>query len=95
MVKQGDIIKLADPNCLALVISKDSYNETGHVIACPVIKNKPDATLSLEIKDGSYALCDNLRRLDLNTRSYHVAYNISMSKMIYVVDMVQSMFDYF
>ena len=50
MVEQGDIIKIKGIGQLAAVISKNSYNETGMAVVCPVVEEKTFSTFKNAIR---------------------------------------------
>jgi mRNA-degrading endonuclease toxin of MazEF toxin-antitoxin module len=95
MVEQGDILKMEGINHSALVISKNLYNTSGHVIVCPIISDDTASTLSYPIGSGMYVQCDNLRHLDISKRRYSVKDRIPLIHMINIIDRVQSLFDYY
>ena len=95
MVEQGDIIKIEDIGQTALVVSRNLYNESGHVIVCPVITDVTPTAFSFLIKADEYVLCDNPRHFDLSSRGYTVINRISLANLIQIVDRLQSLFDYF
>ena len=95
MVEQGDILKIEGIEYMVLVVSKNRFNESGHVIVCPIISEETSATLAFPIDQGMTVLCDNLRQLDLKARVHSVKGRISMVQLIHIIDRIQSMFDYF
>ncbi len=95
MVEQGDIIKIDGIKYPALVVSRNLFNRSGRVIVCPVISEATDATLAYPIGFDTYVLCDNLRQLDLGSRSFSVKDRVSLAGMINIIDRVQSLFDYY
>lgn len=97
MVEQGDIIKIEGIKHLALVISKNYYNESGKAILCPVLDTDIGTSFSLEIEldqDKYYVCCDAVKQMDLDTRSYTKKGHLHLGKMIQVVNLVQSISDY-
>jgi mRNA-degrading endonuclease toxin of MazEF toxin-antitoxin module len=98
MVEQGDIIKINGIGQLAAVISKNSYNETGMAVVCPVVLEKTFSTFEVEIKVDEtvmYVASDGLRQLDLESRKYKYVARLPYSKLIYVIDKAQSVLDYY
>ncbi len=94
MVEQGSILKVEGLSFPVLVISKNRFNETGHVYVCPVLEQGSQATLSHSIGDYGFAVCDNFKRLDLGTRRHQEIGILPLSQMLPVLDRVQSIFDY-
>ncbi len=98
MVEQGEIIKIKGLGHLAAVISKDSYNESGMAVVCPVVQEKPFSTFEVEIMVDEtvlYVASDGLRQLDLESREYTRVARMPYSKLIYVIDKAQSVLDYY
>lgn len=95
MVEQGDIIKIENISQKALVVSKDPYNESGHVIVCPIVSGSPETAFSFPISEEERVLCDNSRQLDLTARGYTVLNHLSLANLIQVIDRLQSLLDYY
>ena len=95
MVEQGDILKVEEFKHQVVVISKNSINELGRVIVCPLIHPDVIPALSVMIDDGVYVACDTIKQLDLEERRYSVRGHISILKLISIIDRVQSMMDYY
>jgi mRNA-degrading endonuclease toxin of MazEF toxin-antitoxin module len=98
MVEQGDIIKINGINHLALVISKDSYNKSGMAIVCPILQKSIGSTFEVEVSINDslmYVASDSVRQLDLNIREYSIKGRVPYSKLIYIIDMAQSIIDYY
>jgi mRNA-degrading endonuclease toxin of MazEF toxin-antitoxin module len=95
MVEQGDILKVEGIKHQVVVISKNSINELGRVIVCPLIHPDVIPALSVMIDDGVYVACDTIKQLDLEERRYSVRGHISILKLISIIDRVQSMMDYY
>ena len=95
MVEQGDIIKIEGISQTALVVSRNLYNESGHVIVCPVITGISLTTFSFPMGEDEYVLYDNPRQFDLTSRGYTVINRISLANLIQIVDRFQSLFDYY
>ncbi len=97
MVEQGDIIKIEGVKDLALVISKDTYNESEMAIILPILKRKCDSSFEVEInieETPYYVMCDKVKQIDLKPRIYSKKGSISYIKRILVIDMVQAIVDY-
>ena len=84
MVKQGDIIKVAfDPQLgheqagyrPAVIVSNDVFNaKTNLVLACPITNTNNEFPLHIPLdgktKTTGVILCEHIRSLDLNARTY-------------------------
>ena len=95
MVEQGDLIRIEGIKHTALVVSKNTFNESGRAVVCPVLKEDKKATLSYSVGDNQFVLCDNPRQLDIESRRYSVIGRISLAHMIKIIDRLQSIFDYY
>ncbi|MBR6452229.1 MAG: type II toxin-antitoxin system PemK/MazF family toxin [Lachnospiraceae bacterium] len=95
MVEQGDIIKIEGVGLPALVVSKNLYNESGHVIACPIVSGPVSGTFAYPLPESGFVLYDNLRQFDLETRGYTVTGKVPLADLIRITDNVQSLFDYY
>ena len=98
MVEQGDILKIDGFSQLALVISKNTYNETGMAILCPIIKKSIGSIFEVKVDVNDsvmYVASDGVRQLDMECRNYNKKGRLPYSKLIYVIDMAQSVIDYY
>ncbi len=95
MIEQGDIIKIEGIRLPALVVSKNLYNESGHVIACPIVPGPVSGTFAYPIPKDDFVLYDNLRQFDLETRGYTVTGKVPLADLIRITDRAQSLLDYF
>lgn len=95
MVEQGDILKVNGIKNSVLVVSKNAINESGCVIVCPIVSGVAHSTLAYPIDADRYVLCDNPRRLDIESRGYSYDGRVSMAQLINILDRVQSIFDYY
>ncbi len=96
--EQGDIIWLPEEKKMALVISKNFFNETGLAVVCPVIRRAAADALHLPIRVGNeegVVLCEHLKTMDLNKRYYQKRDSIPYALLQEAVDMVQAIFDYY
>ena len=97
MVNQGEIITITGIDIPMLVISKNTYNKTGMLIACPIVKKKMDYTLSVHIDTPAlkgYVICDSPRQFNWKKRGIFSKGSIPYKKLIQVLDMFNSIFDY-
>ena len=97
-IKQGDILQLEKPSIYILVLSKDFFNQSGFIIACPVAANTfPDALhipVSTEKHSGK-ALLEHLRSLDIRSRLYRHIGSLSFDQIQEISDAIQSIFEYY
>lgn len=95
MVGQGDIINLDNLDFPCIVISKNTYNESGHAIVCPILKND-ESLLSYRVDVGpvcGYVQCDNVRMLDLTARTYFTKASASMADLLGILSMTTSVLE--
>lgn len=96
-VHQGDVLKVDKIKLPVLVVSKDFFNQTGEIIACPVYNAGRDDTLHIHIQtqnmDG-YVHCEKLALLDLNARGVVKLNSLHMNDIMNITDAIQGIFDY-
>ena len=97
-IRQGDILRLENSRFDVLTLSKDFFNRSGMIIACPVVgKADPDA-LHIEVTAGAYkgtALLEQIRSLDMLIRHYQRIGTLEYAQIQNIADAVQSIFDYY
>ena len=94
---QGDILKIEKIKSPVLVVSKDFFNQTGEIIACPISNHSSKSPLHIFIRTltmTGYAQCEKLSLLDMNVRGYTIIDSLSMNSIINITDAIQSIFDY-
>ena len=96
-VHQGDVLKVDKIKLPVLVVSKDFFNQTGEIIACPVYNAGRDDALHIHIQtqnmDG-YVHCEKLALLDLNARCFVKLNSLHMNDIMNITDAIQGIFDY-
>mgnify|MGYP003516239231 FL=1 len=96
-VHQGDVLKVDKIKLPVLVVSKDFFNQTGEIIACPVYNAGRDDALHIHIQtqnmDG-YVHCEKLVLLDLNARGFVELNSLHMNDIMNITDAIQGIFDY-
>ncbi len=97
MVEQGEIISLQGYKMRFVVVSKNTMNESGFAILCPILADSLSGNLVFPIETKrvrGFVMCDSMKRVDLNSRGYKSIDRIPITKMIFILDMIQSVFDY-
>ena len=97
-IHQGEILRLQSPQIDILVLSKDFFNTTGMVIACPLAENAVSDALHIPVTADNYhavALLEQLRSLDLKARFYRTITHLSFTQLQELCDAVQGIFDYY
>ena len=95
--EQGDILKVASIQYPLIVVSKNFFNESGLVMACPVLPNAVPGPLRIRCsndKTPRYIYCEQLRVVDLNVRRFSKTGFIPLQELMDVVDAIQSIFEY-
>lgn len=96
-IRQGDILKIEHIKYPILVVSKDYFNESGQIIACPIFTNSSVGSLHVLIESEEvvgYVQCEKLALLDLKVRGYRMLGSVSLSDKINISDTIQGIFDY-
>ncbi len=97
VLEQGTILKLEKQRIPVLVVSKEFFNESGVVIACPIYSEGEEGVLHRHIYTDDlegYVHCDKLRPIDLDTRGYSVVSTIDTLTLMDISDIIQGIFDY-
>ena len=95
--KQGDILRIASLPYPLLVVSKNFFNESGLVMACPILPDAVHGPLRIQCestRQPGFVYCEQLRAVDLNTRRFSKIDSVSYYNLIDIVDAIQSIFDY-
>ena len=95
--EQGDILKVASIQYPLVVVSKNFFNESGLIMACPILSETVGGPLRIRcesIRTPGYVYCDQVHSLDLNKRRFTKIDALSYYELIDIVDAIQSIFDY-
>ena len=96
-IDQGDILKVQQQPFPVIVVSNNFFNESGKAIVCPIMKNAIAGPLHLPVKNDQvegYILCEQLRYLDLQQRTFSKLGAISYFDVMDFSDAVMGIFDY-
>ena len=94
---QGDILVIEDIKLPVLVISKDCFNKSGEIIACPIFKQGEPGALHIGIKTAKakgLVHCEKMKLFDMSVRGFSKLDRIGIEKLIDISDAVQGIFDY-
>lgn len=97
VVNQGDILKVERIGKPILVVSKDYFNQSGEILACPIIENSKDGPLHIWVRTTEiegFVHCEKLVLLDLKARGYKRIGRILMADIMNISDAIQGIFDY-
>lgn len=95
--EQGDILKVASLPYPVIVVSKNFFNESGLVMACPILPDAVRGPLRIwcrNIKKPGFVYCEQVRVIDLNARRFSKTDSIAFNDLIDIIDAIQGIFDY-
>ena len=95
MVEQGEILKVEGIKFQVIVVSNQHMNQSNLVTVCPIMKLDNRTTLSIPLEEDMYAICDTIKQLDLDARRFSIKGRVPLFRLIQIIDMIQSMFDYY
>lgn len=96
-VSQGDILEVENIKHPVLVVSKDFFNTSGEIIACPIIRNSAPGPLHIwtdSTEFEGYVQCEKLALLDLSVRGYKKTGSLPIEELMNISDAIQGIFDY-
>ena len=96
-VYQGDVLHVEGIRGDILVVSTNRFNQTGMVIACPVLRESEPGALHIEVngKDiHGVAICEQIKSLDLSARGYRKVDEVQIEDIMEAADAIQGIFDY-
>lgn len=96
-IEQGDILKVQQQPFPVIVVSNNFFNESGKAIVCPIRENAAAGPLHLPVKSDvakGYILCEQLRYLDLQQRTFSKLGALSSFNVMDFSDAVMGIFDY-
>ena len=95
--EQGDILKVDAFPYPVMVVSKNFFNGSGLVMACPILPDAIRGPLRIwcgSIREPGFVYCEQLRVVDLNARRFSKTGAMSYDELIDIVDAIQGIFDY-
>ena len=95
--EQGDVLKISSIQYPFVVVSKNFFNESGLVVACPILPDAVPGPLRIRcgnIRQPGFVYCDQLRTIDVKNRRFSKIDSVSYYEMIDIVDAIQGIFDY-
>ncbi len=97
-ISQGEIISVENLSFPVLVVSKDFFNRSGQVIACPIRQKAAPDPLHIPVKTDDLSgvvLCEQLKLLDLSARGYKKISELRLESVMDITDAIQGIFDYY
>ena len=96
-IEQGDLLKVSGIPYPVIVVSNNFFNQSGKVIACPIVPNAVDGPLHIRLKDSEvegYVLCEQVKYLDLKARHFSRLTATHYFDIMDISDAVMGIFDY-
>ncbi|MCC8102255.1 MAG: type II toxin-antitoxin system PemK/MazF family toxin [Clostridiales bacterium] len=97
-ISQGDILKVEKLSFPVLVVSKDFFNRSEQIIACPIQERAIADPLHIPVAwndTEGIVLCEQLKLLDLRIRGYKKIGELKIERIMDITDAIQSIFDYY
>ncbi|MCD7954751.1 MAG: type II toxin-antitoxin system PemK/MazF family toxin [Lachnospiraceae bacterium] len=97
-ISQGDILKVEHLSFPVLVVSRDFFNQSEQIIACPIQRNAAADPLHIPVTWNDMqgiVLCEQLKILDLRVRGYKKTGELKIDSIMDITDAIQSIFDYY
>ncbi len=97
-ISQGEVLSVENLSFPVLVVSKDFFNRSGQVIACPVRQSASADPLHIPVETDDISgivLCEQLKLLDLSARGYKKISELKMDSVMNITDAIQGIFDYY
>ena len=96
-ILQGDILKVEKVKYPVAVVSKDYFNTSGEIIACPIFEVSTKGPLHIFVRAKEvegYVQCEKIALLDLRVRGYKKIDTLKLMDRINISDAVQGIFEY-
>ena len=96
-VEQGDLLRVGGIKWPVIVVSNNFFNESGRVVACPILPDAVKGPLHIRLKDypvEGYVLCEQMRYIDLKARRWSRLSATHYFDIMDVSDAVMGIFDW-
>ena len=96
VIEQGDMLKVSGIKYPVIVVSNNFFNQSGKVIACPILKNAVEGPLHIKLRDSAvegYVLCEQVKYLDLKARNFSKLTSTHYFDIMDISDAVMGIFD--
>ena len=96
-IEQGDMLRVGGISYPVIVVSNNFFNQSGKVIACPIVPSTIDGPLHIRLKDSTVTgvvLCEQVKYLDLKARRFSKLTATHYFDIMDISDAVMGMFDY-
>ena len=96
-IEQGDMLRVGGVPYPVIVVSNNFFNQSGKVIACPIVPSAIDGPLHIKLKDSTIkgvVLCEQVKYLDLKARRFSKLTATHYFDIMDISDAVMGIFDY-
>ena len=96
--EQGDIIKVENHRNPLLVVSKDTFNQSGQALCCPLARDVFPEPLHIRVQGSEISgtvLCEQIRFFDLRSGKYSKLDSLDLRTVMDITDAIQGIFDYY
>ena len=96
-VEHGSLLQVQGLQYPVVVVSNNFFNASGKAVVCPVLKKAVEGPLHIPVKAdrvNGFALCEQVRYLDLAQRSFSRIGAIPYFEVMNLSDAVMGIFDY-
>lgn len=97
-IVQGEILSIEKIATPILVVSKDFFNQTEQIMACPIVPKANPDPLHIPISSDALSgivLCEQVKLLDLRIRGYKKISELGINDIMNITDAIQGIFDYY
>ena len=97
VIEQGDMLRVSGIKYPVIVVSNSFFNQSGKVIACPILKDAVEGPLHIRLRDSTvegYVLCEQVKYLDLKARNFSKLTSTHYFDIMDISDAVMGIFDY-
>lgn len=96
-INQGDILSVEGIKMPVLAVSKNFFNRTEQIIACPIVQKSMADPLHINVSAenvNGLVLCEQMKLLDMRARGYKKISELKLEEVINITDAIQGIFDY-
>ena len=97
VVEQGDLLRVGGIKWPVIIVSNSFFNESGRVVACPILPDAVEGPLHIRLKDcpvEGYVLCEQMRYVDLKVRRWFKLSATHYFDIMDISDAVMGIFDW-
>ncbi|MCD8301001.1 MAG: type II toxin-antitoxin system PemK/MazF family toxin [Clostridiales bacterium] len=97
-ISQGDVLKVEKQTFPVLIVSKNFFNRSERVMACPIRQTTDTDPLHIYIETDDISgtvMCEQVKLLDLHFRGYKKTGELPLDLIMNITDAIQGIFDYY